>query len=716
MIELARSMPWPEQDAQGQADIPPEPSPESLLTREWLISNGLGGYASGTILGVPTRRYHGLLVSALPAPVGRTFMLGQIEEVLRLPDGTIVRLGGEQKAGQPAIVPGSRHLREFRLDWGLPLWTYEAGGFRLEKRVFLGHLQNTVHVMYRLAAGDGRLRLELHPTLHFRPHDAPVSTPLGGPYSMNAVEHRYEFCSPWPNLPSLRVAIQGTHPSFTVAPRTIDGVYYWIEDRRGYESVGDLWCPGFFGIDLEAGEDDASLVASTECWEVVKALDSREALSAEMERRRRLIYVADPHAHQGTAAELVLAADAFVVTPGRSEDAARAHASGDEARSIIAGYHWFTDWGRDTMISLEGLTLTTGRQLEAGYILRTFSRYIKDGLIPNLFPEGDREGLYHTADATLWFFHALHRYLQATGDRETLRLLLPKLIDVVNHHLQGTRFGIGVDPEDGLLRQGAEGYQLTWMDAKVGDWVVTPRRGKAVEINALWYNALRLLEGWVRQEEISKREETANQIARHAQRCQESFNRRFWYAEGGYLYDVVDGVVNGQPGDDPACRPNQVFAISLDHPVLDPSRWEPVLNVVTERLLTPVGLRSLAPGNPDYKPKYDGDLRARDAAYHQGTVWAWLIGPYVDAWLRVHPGETLQARKLLTGFVPHLGEACLGSISEVFDAEKPYTPRGCVAQAWSVAEVLRCWVKTAGQEEVDKEVGMVREEEVGVAR
>lgn len=715
MNALARSLPWPEPEAQAETDAPPEPRPESLLTREWLLSNGLGGYASGTLAGVPTRRYHGLLVAGLPAPVGRTFMLGQIEEVLRLPDGTILRLGGEQKAGQPANIPGAGHLREFRLDWGLPVWTYEAGGFHLEKRVFLGHLQNTVHVMYRLTGGEGRLRLELHPTMCFRPHDAPVSTPLGGPYSMSAIDHRYEFCSPWPNLPSLRVSIQGTHPSFTVAPRTIDGIYYEVEARRGYESVGDLWCPGFFGIDLETGEDEASLIASTEPWDVVKALRSREALSAEMERRRRLVYIADRRSHQGTAAELVLAADVFVVTPGRAEDAARAHASGDEARSIIAGYHWFTDWGRDTMISLEGLTLTTGRQLEAGYILRTFSRYIKDGLIPNLFPEGDREGLYHTADATLWFFHALHRYLQATGDRETLRLLLPKLIDVVNHHLQGTRFGIGVDPEDGLLRQGAEGYQLTWMDAKVDGWVVTPRRGKAVEINALWYNALRLLEGWVRQEEISKREETAHQIAQHAERCRESFNRRFWYAEGGYLYDVVDGVVNDQPGDDPSCRPNQVFAISLDHPVLDPSRWKPVLDVVTERLLTPVGLRSLAPGSPDYKPTYDGDLRARDAAYHQGTVWAWLIGPYVDAWLRVHPGETQKARQFLEGFVPHLGEACLGSISEVFDAEEPYTPRGCVAQAWSVAEVLRCWVKTAGKEEVDREVGMVREEEVGVA-
>jgi predicted glycogen debranching enzyme len=364
------------------------------------------------------------------------------------------------------------------------------------------------------------------------------------------------------------------------------------------------------------------------------------------------------------------------------------------------------------MISLEGLTLTTGRHLEAGYILRTFSRYIKDGLIPNLFPEGDREGLYHTADATLWFFHALHRYLEATADEDTLRLLLPTLLDIVDHHLAGTRFGIGVDPADGLLRQGAEGYQLTWMDAKVGDWVVTPRRGKAVEVNALWYNALCLLQGWVGTHgEPATAEESARNLGAHAERCRQSFNRRFWYAGGGYLYDVVDGVLNDQPGDDPACRPNQVFAIALDHPVLDPERWEPVLRVVTERLLTPVGLRSLAPGHPDYKPRYDGDLRARDAAYHQGTVWAWLIGPYVDAWLRVHPGDTARARQLLAGFVPHLGEACLGSISEVFDAEEPYTPRGCVAQAWSVAEVLRCWVKTAGPEEAGRELS-VREEEV----
>jgi predicted glycogen debranching enzyme len=372
-------------------------------------------------------------------------------------------------------------------------------------------------------------------------------------------------------------------------------------------------------------------------------------------------------------------------------------------RTVIAGYHWFTDWGRDTMISLDGLTLVTGRHTEAGYILRTFAHHVRDGLIPNLFPEGEKQGLYHTADATLWFFHAIQCYLNATGDRETLRLLLPRLVDIVEHHLAGTHFGIGVDPADGLLRQGAQGYQLTWMDAKVGDWVVTPRRGKAVEINALWYNALRLLQRWLEEErqggprraagkgKIPLGQEGVAAVAEHAERARASFNRRFWYAAGGYLYDVVDG----EHGDDPACRPNQIFAIALPHPVLDPAHWPAVVGVVQEKLLTPVGLRSLAPDHPDYKPRYDGDLRARDAAYHQGTVWAWLIGPFIDAWLKVHPGDTAGAARFLGGFRAHLGEVCLGTISEVFDAEPPFTPRGCAAQAWSVAEVLRCWVKLA---------------------
>jgi predicted glycogen debranching enzyme len=355
---------------------------------------------------------------------------------------------------------------------------------------------------------------------------------------------------------------------------------------------------------------------------------------------------------------------------------------------VIAGYHWFTDWGRDTMISLEGLTLTTGRQQEAGYILHTFASYIRDGLIPNMFPEQHKTGLYHTADATLWFFHALHRYVQVSQDRDTLRELLPKLLDIVDHHVRGTRFNIGVDPEDGLLRQGEEGYQLTWMDAKVEGWVVTPRRGKAVELNALWYNALRLLEGWVREEQG---EAAATSLQAHADRARASFNRRFWYETGGYLFDVVDG----EQGDDSSCRPNQLLAIALDHPILERERWQSVVDVATERLLTPVGLRSLSPDHPDFKATYSGNLWARDAAYHQGTAWGWLIGPYIDAWLKVHPEDRMGARQLLAGFEAHLNEAGIGSISEVFDATEPYTPRACISQAWSVAEVLRCWLKTS---------------------
>jgi predicted glycogen debranching enzyme len=356
-------------------------------------------------------------------------------------------------------------------------------------------------------------------------------------------------------------------------------------------------------------------------------------------------------------------------------------------RTVIAGYHWFTDWGRDTMISLEGLTLNTGRFREAGYILRTFAHYVRDGLIPNMFPDGARDGLYHTADATLWFFHAMERYVRVTGEVETLRKLLPAFADIATKHIAGTRFGIGVDPADGLLRQGAAGYQLTWMDAKVDDWVVTPRRGKAVEINALWFNALRLLDGWLTQHGGDSH---SQDFAAHAERARLSFNARFWNASTGHLFDVVDG----ESGDDPACRPNQVMAISLDHPVLDPARWQPVMTVVREQLVTPVGLRSLAPGHPDYKAQYFGDLRTRDAAYHQGTVWGWLIGPFVDAWLKVYPADRDGARKLLDGFDAHLAQACVGSISEVFDAEDPYVPRGCIAQAWSVAEVLRSLEKT----------------------
>jgi predicted glycogen debranching enzyme len=650
-----------------------------VATREWLVTNGLGGYASGTVSGVVTRRYHGLLIAALPAPHGRVVMLSHLWDRLRLPDRTVAVLSGEELDRD--------HLVDFHLDSGLPVWRYEVGGFVVEREIRMLHRQNTVHITYRLTRGDGDVRLTLRPSLNVRPHHAPVSTPLQGSYAFTAVGDRYEL-SAGAELPRLRLRLAGDRAAFTVDGKVVQQIRYHDEAQRGEAARGDLWSPGYFRIDLAPGAE-ATLVASTEPWETIQALSPADARAAERQRRRRLLDGAPPPLRAGTGAALVLAADQFIVTPvGRVEDAARARAAGDEIRSVIAGYHWFTDWGRDTMISLDGLTLATGRHVEAGYILKTFAHYIRDGLIPNLFPEGDVEGRYHTADATLWFFHALHRYLDTTRDRATLRLLLPRLREIVERHLAGTRFGIGVDPADGLLRQGAEGYQLTWMDAKVDDWVVTPRRGKAVEINALWYNALRLLEGWVREEQA---EDAARPLGRIAEGVWRSFNERFWYAGGAYLYDVVDG----ERGDDPACRPNQLFAISLPHAVLDPARWKPVLETVGERLVTPVGLRSLARGHPDYKPKYFGDLRARDAAYHQGTVWAWLIGPWIDAWLRVYPDDRPGARRFLEAFVPHLDQAGIGSISEVFDAEPPFTPRGCIAQAWSVAEVLRCWLATA---------------------
>jgi predicted glycogen debranching enzyme len=662
------------------------PESDPHLNEEWLVTNGLGGYASGTVSGAITRRYHGLLIAALPNPLGRMMMLNGLSERLRLPDRSVVYTGAEELAGvQPESTLAAT---EFRVEAGLPVWRYDTGGFTLEKRLLMIYRQNTVQVTYRLLAGTGRLRLGLRPAIHFRGHDEPVSTDNHQKYVLTVCDDQFEITAS-PALPMLRLQARGPSAAFTFDRKETESVPYETERSRGYDWRGSLWSPGYFRSDLGVG-DSVTLIASTESWETVHALGPEEAMHAELNRRALLLAAALPAAREGFGAELTLAADQFLITPvGRVEDAARARASGDEIRSVIAGYHWFTDWGRDTMISLEGLTLATGRKNEAGWILRTFAYYIRDGLIPNMFPEGQKEGLYHTADATLWFFHAIHRYLELTGDRTTVKLLLPKLIDIVGHHIRGTRFGIGMDPEDALLKQGAEGYQLTWMDAKVDGWVVTPRRGKAVEINALWYNALRLLEKWLGETGDHAR---SDEIGAIATRTYASFNRRFWYENGGYLYDVVDTEGGG---DDAQCRPNQVMAISLDNPVLDQSRWPAVMNVVTEKLLTPVGLRSLAPGSPDFKAKYYGDLRSRDAAYHQGTVWGWLIGPYVDAWLKLHPEDKAEARKFLMGFEPHFNEQCIGSISEVFDAEPPYTPRGCIAQAWSVAEVLRCWLRTA---------------------
>jgi predicted glycogen debranching enzyme len=661
-----------------------------LIEKEWLVTNALGGYASGTLAGVITRGFHGYLVAALPTPLGRIMMLNDLLEKVEIPNGEAIQLSGEERSNQPFKAHGSEYLQEFYLEDGLPVWLFQFDEVELEKRVLMIHRQNTVHVSYRLKKGSS-LKMSLRPSVNFRPHEAPVSTAFSGNYAFTVIEDTFEISSQ-SNFPPLRLMLYGKDKSLTMDRTRFHEVIYRTEESRGYPASGDLWSPGYFSVVLTP-DDPVTLVASAESWDTVRAVSPQFAASAERIRRKRLMARATSVPADSPGVELVLAADQFIIVPeGRSDDTVRARAAGDDVRTIIAGYPWFTEWGRDTMIALEGLALTTGRNAEAGYILRTFAHYVRRGLIPNMFPEGHDEGLYHTADATLWFFHSLARYVAISGDRVLVPQLLPQLKEIISCHISGTDFGIGVDPQDGLLRQGAPDYQLTWMDAKVDGWVVTPRRGKAVEINALWFNALCLMAEWLKQ---ADEEVKAAEIEAHAQKCYDSFQKRFWLESGGYLYDVVDG----ENGDDPSLRPNQVFAISLDFPVLAKDKWLPVLEKVADKLLTPFGLRSLAPGEKDYRAKYYGNLRDRDAAYHQGTVWPWLIGPYIDAFLKVHPDQFDRVEGMLAAFNGTLINTAVGSIGEIYDAESPYTPRGCFSQAWSVAEVLRCHARVAALKE-----------------
>ena len=657
--------------------------PSSLLAKEWLVTNGIGGYASSSLLGIATRRYHGLFVPDLPGR-GRTLIIPRLDETVER-GGDTVLLSGAEYAGGRIELDGVRYLKNIRREWQTPVWTYDIGGSVFEKRIVAPYRQNTTYIQYRCL--NGSMRLHLRPFVTYRMHDARLGEGQADVFPLTISSGRYEIPLP-DGAPPLKLCVRPRKGVFVTAEVTSEDVSYRVDRDRGSEHIQDLFSPGYFTIDLSDGQQVA-LVASVETWDMLD-FDCEEILLAEQRRLEKLVSLAPALQKDDFAMQLQLAADQFIVQPGaRPEEQVLAQASGDEARTIIAGYHWFGDWGRDTMISLEGLTLCTGRLQETRAILRTFARYIQDGLLPNLFPEGSRQALYHTADATLWYFHALDRYLTATQDRDTLMQLYPTLKEVVRRHRQGTRFNIGVDPQDGLLYAGAPGYQLTWMDAKVDDWVVTPRRGKPVEIQALWYNALRLMGEWAGQ-----LGEQPAQWLEMAEQAEAAFHSRYWFAEGGYLYDVVDG----EKGDDPSLRPNQILSLSLRFPILRAERWRPVVDVVSEKLLTPFGLRTLSPDHPDYKATYAGDLRARDAAYHQGTVWPWLIGHYIDARLRVYKDKA-ESRGLLRVFADHLHDAGIGTISEIFDAEPPYQPRGCIAQAWSVAEVLRAYLKTNGSAE-----------------
>jgi predicted glycogen debranching enzyme len=655
-----------------------------LRDREWLVTNGLGGYASGTLAGMPSRKYHGLFVPNLTDPKGRHIMISRCDEFVTV-DGMRVHLGGAEFANDQVVGESHRYLKEFRLACRIPIWRFELGKSVIEKSIVMPHNQNTVCVRYRLLSGEP-VELHVRPFTSFRRHDEQPEQALNSAFTLTVSEDRYEVHMPDSPL-VLRMAMQPGPAAFVTEAQSELDFFYRIEYDRGDPALESAFSPGYFTARLTT-EEPVVFVASTQSWASLE-FDAAAVFDAEVKRCDTLLSLSPALGHDAFAQQLALAADQFIVLPGsRFEETVIAQAEGSDLRTVIAGYHWFGDWGRDTMISLEGLTLCTGRFREAGAILRTFSHYVHDGLLPNLFPEGERQALYHTVDATLWYFQAISRYLEATADRTILPQLFPILRQIVEHHFAGTHFNIHVDPNDGLISAAAEGYQLTWMDAKVDGWVVTPRRGKPVEIQALWYNALSLMNGWA--EELGQPSEIFQAAAAQVR---ESFNARYWNPELGCLFDVIDGP----GGTDASVRPNQIFAISLTHPVLDQRRWPQVVAAVREQLVTPFGLRTLSADHPDYKAHYRGNLRERDAAYHQGTVWPWLIGHFIDATLKIDP-DRARARELLRTFEDHLFDAGIGTISEIFDAEPPFRPGGCIAQAWSVAEVLRAWLRTQHRE------------------
>jgi len=643
------------------------------LRREWLVTNGLGGYASSTLIGINTRRYHGLLVAALAPPVERTVLVGGSVDWATY-DGHRYPLSSHEYADGTIDPVGFRQLMEFRLGGALPVWRFALAGAVLERRVWMPYGANTTYVKYQMLRGSEIVDLELTPLVTYRGFHT-LGRGAGWQLHVDQVEdgieiHAFDGAAPY------RILVPGAN--FT----PLD-VWYWNfhhreETARGLDDQSDLYAPGTFAVRLRAGES-ATLVLSTEPR---VDLDSMRAQDAERFRQRTLLEQAGVTVGHPVVQQLVLAADQFIV---------ERRTGGQSGKTVIAGYHWFNDWGRDTMISLPGLALSTGRVSDAADILRTFARYVDQGLLPNNFP--DQTGVvpgYNTADATLWYVLAIAAYERATGDGALVDELLPVLRSIVDWHIRGTRFGVGMDSADGLLHAGQTGLQLTWMDAKIGDWVVTPRIGKPVELQALWYSVLRHVAAWWN----GRAKPGATELTALAERPRTSFRARFVRPSTGSLADVVDGP----DGDDLTLRPNQIFAMSLPFPLLEGQAAAAVVEAVGRALLAPLGLRSLAPEDSRYQGQYGGGPARRDAAYHQGPVWSWLIGAYAEAHWRVH-GDRAAAMALLRPVEHHLREACVGSVSEILEGDPPHLPRGAVAQAWGVAEVLRVWRSLAADTE-----------------
>jgi predicted glycogen debranching enzyme len=660
---------------------------------EWLETNGLGGWAMSTLSGAHSRRYHGLLVAATRPPVERMVLLSRLDETVRVGERS-VELGSARFPG--AVHPrGFERLTAFERDL-FPVFEYDLAGIVdgavLRKTVAAITGENTVVVLYQVLPAGGAARgwsppasieLELRPFYAVRGYHELGSS--ARPFSREAgLADDVLVYRAWEGAPVVHLRVPGAR--FVPAPD------WWLrfelqeEIDRGFDAHEDLFTPGVLHVDLR-GPGSLGVVVSAD----PAAGRNAESLLAGERRRREALLTRVPGvaagatqpavAGAGLVRALAIAADQFLVRRGERDT------------TVIAGYPWFTDWGRDTMISLPGLCLVTGRHSEAKGILRTFAAAVDRGLLPNRFQDRGEPPEYNTVDATLWFFVAIRRYLEATGDEAFVRgELLAVLEDILDWHRRGTRHGIHVD-EDGLLYAGEPGVQLTWMDARVGDWVVTPRRGKPVEIQALWYNALRIL---AELEARSGRREKGADLEAEAERARRRFIELFWNDAVGCLHDCVDQRDGAAATEiDDRVRPNQVLALPFE--LLDRARAAAALDTVERRLLTPVGLRSLDPGHPDYRPRYEGGPAQRDAVYHQGTVWSWLLGPFITALVRLHgeEGRRRAGRLLEQAAARHLGEGCVGSVSEIFDAEAPFTPRGCSAQAWGVAEWLRAAVEDA---------------------
>jgi predicted glycogen debranching enzyme len=645
---------------------------QSALAREWLLTNGLGGFACGTIAQANTRRYHGLLVAALAAPGGRTLMVAKLDTTVRY-RGSSFELACNEFADGTIAPQGFARLADFHLEEGMPVWTYALGDARLEERIWMAHGHNTTYVSFALRHASQPLELSLLPLCTYR--DFHAHTQGGFSPDFSTVDRGCRIVAR-AGARALRLVID--RGKFVAGAEWYWHFFHRIEAERGLDAQEDLWRPGTFQARLAPNE------AVT--WTASAEDEIRPASLARSEHvnRRQSLASHLPAAAPAWIGELTFGADQFLVT--------RAAASGKPAgTTIIAGYPWFSDWGRDAMIALPGLALVTQRHAEAASVLRTFAGYASEGMLPNRLPEQGGAAEYNSADATLWFFHALSAYVEASADHALLRELFPTLHDIYEWHRRGTRFGIKVDAEDGLLRAGEPGVQLTWMDAKVNDQVITPRIGKPVEINALWHVALTAMARWAR---ILSEPSAAKQFERSAAQVGRAFSRAFWCEASSHLYDVVDatdGVLDARGRHmDASLRPNQIFAVSLGTKLLDARRARAVVEACARELLTPVGLRSLAPSDPRYKGLYQGSVAERDGAYHQGTVWAWLLGPFALAHYRAYH-DIDYALSLLADLGPHLSEGCLGSIGEIFDGDPPHTPRGCFAQAWSVAQTLQAW-------------------------